>query len=143
MAGGGARGEGLAAGRAALVGVSVALGDPMISACLCTLAIHKPYRRRARQLIADPAPLPWIVLTDEPKDFADLPVRAIKHEPTGPMAIDYLKQRAPTGNGAGAAAYHDKRFVIEAALRDFDTAIFLDADSRIRDLPVADPFPPG
>jgi hypothetical protein len=114
-----------------------------VSACLCTLAIHAPYRRRARILCADPAPMPWIVLTDEPADFADLPVRAIRHVPTGPMAIDYLQRLAPTGNGHGAAAYHDKRFVLRAALQDFDTAIFLDADSRIHELPSIDLFPSG
>jgi hypothetical protein len=111
--------------------------------CFCTLAIHAPYRRRARLLCADPASAPWIVLTDEPDDFADLPVRAIRHVPTGPMAIDYLQRLAPTGNGRGAAAYHDKRFAIQAALRDFDTAIFLDADSRIEALPPLDAFPSG
>jgi hypothetical protein len=31
---------------------------------------------------------PWIVLIDEPDDFVDLPVRAIYHKPTGPIAID-------------------------------------------------------
>lgn len=116
-----------------------------MSACFCTMAIHAPYRRRARALCADPAPWPWIVLTDEPADFADLPVRTIHHEPTGPMAIDYLQRFAPTGNGRGAAAYHDKRFVLQAALRDFDTAMFLDADSRLHDLPPLETFtfPPG
>lgn len=111
--------------------------------CFCTLAIHAPYRARARKLCADPAPGPWIVLTDDPHDFADLPVRAIRHVPTGPMAIDYLQRLAPTGNGHGAAAYHDKRFAVQAALREFDTAIFVDADSRVGGLPLLDSFPPG
>jgi hypothetical protein len=47
-------------------------------------------------------------LTDEPDDFAALPVRAIPHAPTGPMAVDYLARLPPTGEGRGAAAYHDK-----------------------------------
>jgi hypothetical protein len=114
-----------------------------VAICFCTLAIHAPYRRRARLLCADLPQAPWIVLTDEPADFADLPVRAIRHVPTGPMAIDYVQQFAPTGNGRGAAAYHDKRFALRAALQDFDTAIFLDADSRIGRLPRLDRFPPG
>jgi hypothetical protein len=114
-----------------------------MAVCFCTLAIHAPYRRRARKLCADTAPVPWVILTDEPTDFADLPVRAIRHAPTGPMAIDYLQRLAPTGNGRGAAAYHDKRFALQAALQDFDTAIFLDADSRIDALPVIDAFPSG
>jgi hypothetical protein len=102
-----------------------------MSVCFCTLAIHAPYRHRARLLCADLAPAPCLVLTDQPADFADLPVRAIRHEPTGPMAIDYLQRLAPTGNGRGAAAYHDKRFAVQATLQHFETAVFLDADSRL------------
>ena len=120
-----------------------AAGVRRVSVCLCTLAIHAPYRKRARLLCADAARAPWIVLTDDPADFADLPVRAIRHAPTGPMAIDYLQRLGPTGNNNGAAAYHDKRFVLQAALRDFETAIFLDADSRIDLLPPIDVFPAG
>lgn len=109
----------------------------------CTLAIHAPYRRRARLLCEDAPAVPWFVLTDEPDDFADLPVRAIRHAPTGPMAVDYLALLPPTGAGRGAAAYHDKRFALLAALENFDTAIYLDADSRITKLPRLDAFPPG
>jgi len=87
--------------------------------------------------------VPWIVLTDEPEAFADLPFRAIRHAPTGPMAVDYLARLPPTGHGRGAAAYHDKRFALIAALQDFDTAIYLDADSRISSLPSLDTFPSG
>ena len=109
----------------------------------CTLAIHAPYRNRARRLCADAPGLPWIVLTDEPGDFAGLQVRAIRHAPTGPMAADYLDRIPPTGGGHGAAAYHDKRFALRFALQDFDTAIFVDADSRIGTLPPLGVFPPG
>src|SRR5438270_9828740 len=84
-----------------------------------------------------------VILTDEPSDFADLPVQAIRHVPTGPMATDYLARLPATGNNQGAAAYHDKRFAIQAALRDFDTAIFLDADSRIEGVPPLPGYPPG
>ena len=111
--------------------------------CFCTLAIHAPYRQRARLLCADLAPAPLVVLTDEPADFADLPVRAIRHDPTGPMAADYLERFVPTGSGRGAAAYHDKRFAVQAALRDFDTVIFLDADSRLAGVPPIFDFRPG
>ena len=114
-----------------------------MTACLCTLAIHAPYRRRARLLCADAPAMPWRVLTDEPDDFAGLPVRAIRHVPTGPMAADYLDRLSPTGDGRGAAAYHDKRFALVAALEDFDTAIFVDADSRLGALPPLDAFPSG
>jgi hypothetical protein len=47
------------------------------------------------------------------------------------MAVDYLERLPATGNRRGAAAYHDKRFAIQAALSDFETTIFLDADTRI------------
>ncbi|MEK6282033.1 MAG: hypothetical protein AABN95_16890 [Acidobacteriota bacterium] len=114
-----------------------------MTVCFCTLAIHAPYRRRARLLCADATTVPWIVLTDEPADFADLPVRAIRHVPTGPMAVDYLARLPPTGEGRGAAAYHDKRFALLTALQNFDTAIYVDADSRIADLPLLGAFPSG
>jgi hypothetical protein len=114
-----------------------------MTTALCTLAIHAAYRRRARLLCADARDVPWVVLTDEPGDFADLPVRAVRHSPTGPMATDYLERMAPTGEGRGAAAYHDKRFALLFALRDFDTAIFVDADSRIDALPPLGTFPVG
>lgn len=114
-----------------------------MSACFCTLAIHAPYRRRARLLCTDAAPSPWVVLTDEPGDFADLPVKAVRHAPTGPMAVDYLQRLPATGDGRGAAAYHDKRFALLAGLQDFDSAIFVDADSRMGPLPPLPHFPPG
>jgi hypothetical protein len=114
-----------------------------MTVCFCTLAIHAPYRRRARSLCANATTVPWIVVTDEPDEFADLPVRAIQHAPTGPMAADYLAHLPPTGAGRGAAAYHDKRFALLAALQDFDTAIYVDADSRIGALPSLGVFLPG
>lgn len=111
--------------------------------CFCTLAIHEPYRRRAQQLCSDAPNISWLVLTDEPADFAAFPVRAIQHAPTGPMAADYLKLLPATGEGRGAAAYHDKRFALKAALQDFDTAIYVDADTRIAALPRLGVFPAG
>jgi hypothetical protein len=111
----------------------------------CSLAIHPLYRERARLLCADLAPWPVVVLTDEPSDFADLFVKAVRHTPTGPMAVDYLERLPATGNNRGAAAYHDKRFAIQAALKDFETTIFLDADTRIRGefSPLLTSFAPG
>jgi hypothetical protein len=114
-----------------------------VNACFCTLAIHPPYRRRAQLLLADAPTVPWLVLTDEPDDFAGLPVRTIRHVPTGPMAVDFLTRLPPTGEGRGRPAYHDKRFVLRAVLKDFDTAIFVDADSRITSLPRLPSFRPG
>ena len=114
-----------------------------VNACFCTLAVHRPYRRRARLLLADAAGVEWIVFTDEPEEFAHLQVRAIRHQPAGPMAVDFLTRLPPTGNGRGGPAYHDKRFVLETAVREFDTAIFVDADSRIRSIPRLPSFRPG
>lgn len=111
--------------------------------CFCTLAIHEPYRRRARLLCEDARAVPWVVLTDEPGEFAGLPVRAIRHAPTGPMAVDFLTRLPPTGEGRGGPAYHDKRFALLAALEGFDTAVYVDADSRIAALPRLGAFPPG
>ena len=115
----------------------------LANVCFCTLAIHAPYRQRARLLLGDAQEAPWIVLTDEPKEFADLPVRAIRHVPTGPMAIDVMAKLLPVGNGRGGLAYHDKRFALQAALKEFDTAIFVDADTRIRAMPRVPLFRPG
>ena len=117
--------------------------DPEPSVCWCTMAIHEPYRWHARELFQDAPEVPWLVLTDEPADFADLPVRAVRHVPTGPMAADYLERLSPTGANRGAAAYHDKRFALLGALEQHQTAIFLDADSRIDALPRMPHFPPG
>lgn len=114
-----------------------------LKACFCTLAIHAPYRQRARLLLADAPSVPWIVLTDEPDDFAGLPVRTIRHLPTGPMAIDFLTKLPASGNGTGLPAYHDKRFVLAAALEEFETAIFVDADTRMKSAPKLPRLRPG
>jgi len=114
-----------------------------IKACFCTLAIHPPYRRRAQMLLADAPALPWIVFTDEPNDFVDPSVRTIRYVPVGPMAIDFQTKLPPTGNGRGRPAYHDKRFVLQVALEEFETAVFIDADSRIKSLPRLPHFRPG
>ena len=111
-----------------------------VKAGFCTLAIRAPYRRRARELFADTPEVPWVVLTDEPGEFEGLEVRAIRHAPTGPMAEEFLTWK---GNGQGRPAYHDKRFALQATLKEFDTAIFVDADSRMSDVPKLPTFPPG
>ncbi len=111
--------------------------------CFCTLAIHGPYRERARLLVADAPGMPWVVLTDEPREFEGLPVRAIKHQPTGPMAIDFGTRSPQMGIVLGEPAYHDKRFALLAALEEFETAIFVDADTRVRALPRLPNFRPG
>lgn len=113
------------------------------NACFCTLAIHGAYRERARLLVGDAPGVPWVVLTDEPREFEGLAVRAVRHVPTGPMAIDFVTKLPPLGNGRGLPAYHDKRFALQAALEEFKTAIFVDADTRIRSMPKLPVFRPG
>ena len=108
------------------------LHSPPVNVCFCTLAIHEAYRRRARLLLEDLPGVPWVVLTDEPGEFEALAVRAVRHVPVGPMAIDFVTRLPPTGNGRGRPAYHDKRFALQAALEEFDTAIFIDADTRFK-----------
>ena len=90
-------------------------------------------------LVADAPQLPWIVLTDQPEDFDGLALRAVHHSPTGPMAEEFLTKWTP--NGQGRPAYHDKRFALQAALKEFDTAIFVDADTRMSDIPKLPVFP--
>jgi hypothetical protein len=114
-----------------------------MNACFCTLAIHRPYRERARLLCGDAPNVPWVVLTDEPEDFEGLGVRAVRHVPTGPMAIDFLGQQILAADSTGGPAYHDKRFALQEALKEFDTAIFLDADTRISSLPKLPKLRPG
>lgn len=114
-----------------------------MSIAFCTLAIHTAYRRRAQRLCASWPTAHWVVLTDEPADFAGLDVAAFPHTPTGPMASDYLRDHAATGNHQGAAAYHDKRFALQKALENYDTAIYLDADSHFIASPKLEAFPPG
>lgn len=111
--------------------------------CFCTLAINEPYRSKAKILCQQVPNSPWIILTDKPEDFLDIPVQAIFHAPTGPMAVDYLARLPRVGNGNGTASYHDKRFVMIEALKKFDTVIYLDADSSFIEEPKFDEFPEG
>ncbi|HEU4835508.1 MAG TPA: hypothetical protein VFS90_13860 [Pyrinomonadaceae bacterium] len=109
----------------------------------CTLAVHEAYRRRARLLVEDVKEVPWVVLTDEPEEFEGLRVKAIRHMPVGPMAKDFVTRLGTMGNGRGRPAYHDKRFALKAALEEFETAIFVDADTRVSSLPRLPVFPAG
>lgn len=86
--------------------------------CFATLALGDNYRALARLLAKDLekyAPrIPFVILTDKPKDFANnVNVLAFKH-----------RQQS-------VGCYHDKRFVIAKGLSLFDSCIFIDADMRI------------
>lgn len=94
-------------------------------------------------MIGEGRGLRWVVLTDEPREFDGLAVRAIRHVPIGPMAVDFVTRLTGTGKGGGRPAYHDKRFALQAALEDSETAIFVDADTRIRSKPRVPMFNAG
>jgi hypothetical protein len=86
--------------------------------CFCTLAIGDRYRIHAQILaqdIQDQMPnSPLLILTDRPEAFKQFPnVLAFKHQ------IQSIK------------GYHDKRFVLEKALSQFERCLFLDSDVRV------------
>lgn len=98
--------------------------------CFCTLALGKQYRFFANELAEDLdrfAPgVTFLILTDKPSDFHESPVRLIfKHVQKGVMP------------------YHDKRFALQKALRLFETAIWIDCNSRIYDNIPSMSFEPG
>lgn len=100
--------------------------------CFCTLALGTPYRLMTKRLAEDLqryAPgIKLVVGTDLPSDLADC----------GNIIPFWLQQ---TGI---LHCYHDKRFVFLEALSRFDTAIFIDADTRIiAELPEAIDSTPG
>lgn len=89
------------------------------SFCFCTLALGHRYRLMAKQLASDletfsPETL-LIIGTEQPQDFKNNPnTVAFEQHQTGILKC-----------------YHDKRFVLKKALETFNSAIFIDADTRI------------
>lgn len=88
--------------------------------CFCSLALGEKYCHAAKDLAQDlevAFPNVWIlILTDHPSFFKNLKnVLIKKHRQQG---ILYAR--------------HDKRCVIDCALKKFDSAIFIDSDSRFR-----------
>lgn len=86
--------------------------------CFCTLALGEPYRNLAKQLAEDLARyapgVTFFVLTDNASTLGSLPnVRIALH-----------RKRSVLG-------YNDKLCVIHKALKQFDTVIFIDSDTRI------------
>jgi len=92
-------------------------GRRPVHACFCTLAIHAPYRQRARRLFADTPGVPWIVLTDEPDDFAD---GAGVVFAVGAAAGVFVLSAAAGADAAGANAF--KALSLAAVLTSFDFA---------------------
>ncbi|HEY9887557.1 MAG TPA: hypothetical protein V6D02_04100 [Candidatus Obscuribacterales bacterium] len=99
--------------------------------CFCTLAVGRRYRTHAQLLAQDLsryAPdFPFVILSDRPQAFAPYPnVIAHQHRLTSILG------------------YHDKRQVIERAIADFETCLFMDSDVRILGtVPHDIDFPPG
>jgi hypothetical protein len=85
----------------------------------CVLALGQKYRLFTKILAQDLenyAPtIPLVVGTDQPNDFADC---------KNVLAFQQFKQGI-------LHCYHDKRFVIERTLSQFQTAIQIDADTRL------------
>ena len=87
--------------------------------CFCTLALRSPYRLLAKNLAEDLkkyAPkVNLIVFSDEPDDFKDY---------QNILTFKYVQKGIPH-------CWNDRRFVIEKALSMYNTAIHIDADTRI------------
>ncbi len=86
--------------------------------CFCTLAVGDRYRQHAALLAQDllrHAPqVPLLLLSDRPEAFKAFPnVQGILHH------LQSVK------------GYHDKRFVLMAALDRFESCLFVDADVRV------------
>jgi hypothetical protein len=101
----------------------------------CTLAIGESYAGLAAFLIADLEGygVPTLVVTDTPKYFKNFAhATVVEHRPK-------------------KFSYHDKRIVLQEALKLGDTAIFVDADTaiwfgadrRVVRQALNHPFPPG
>jgi hypothetical protein len=86
--------------------------------CFCSLALGDNYRALAKELAKDleqySPKIPLILFTDHPKDFE-------QHS----NVIAYKHQQQSVG------CYHDKRVVLQEAIRLFKACIFIDADMRI------------
>ncbi len=99
--------------------------------CFCTLAVGDRYRQHAALLAQDlllHAPhVPLLLLSDQPDDFKEFPnVQGVIHH------LQSVK------------GYHDKRFVLMAALDRFESCLFVDADVRVLGpLPEQMGFMPG
>ncbi len=102
--------------------------------CFCTLAVGDRYRIHAQILAQDlqnqMPDIPLLILTDRPEAFQQFPqVLAFKHQ------IQSIK------------GYHDKRFVLDKALSQFESCLFLDSDVRVLgpmlDLSAASLWNPG
>jgi hypothetical protein len=86
--------------------------------CFCTLATGKRYRKHAKFLAEDiqkHAPgIIFLILTDQPSDFSNY-----SHVLTHKYRLKSVK------------GLYDKPFVVERALENFDSCIFIDSDVRI------------
>jgi hypothetical protein len=100
--------------------------------CFCTLSLGERYRSMAKQLAQDLekySPGTFLVVgTDKPDELIDC---------ANILAFQFHQQGI-------LHCFNDKRFVIKNALEKFQTAIYLDADTRIiGDLPDRLDYSPG
>jgi hypothetical protein len=101
------------------------------NSCFCTLAIGKDYRELAQTLaeslqhIAPDRKL--IIATDVPKDF---------HQYKNAIVFKCI-QTSPL------FPYSEKRKALRRALEEFDSAVFVDADSKFIQYPLNTAWPPG
>jgi len=72
--------------------------------------------------------VPWFVLTDDPDDLFKICPCSDPARPDGSDGVDYLALLPPTGEEARPPPITTKGFALLAALENFDTAIYLDAD---------------
>ncbi len=88
--------------------------------CFCTLALGKKYRVMVKELAKDLkqySPDTFLVVgTDQPSEYLDS---------NNIISFKLVQQGI-------FSCYNDKRFVLEKALSQFYTAIFIDADTRIQ-----------
>jgi len=77
-----------------------------VTAGFCTLAVHPPYRQRAKLLLSDAPGVPWIVLTDEPDDFGFLQGKMLRlgHDLLDGVRDQFAFLRQRTG---GVAIEHE------------------------------------
>ena len=109
-----------------------------MAVCFCTLAVHAPYRQRARLLCGDIPSADWVVLTDQPADFSDLPVRAVRQVRVGFVRLRQLRGLLRKYGYDDAAIYREYPFLIkDVFFTAVDEPAFTTLDEPARDEPNA------
>lgn len=101
-----------------------------VSYCFCTLAFGEPYRLSAKKFAQQlqSYDIKLVIATDKPQDFEDC---------SGVIAIKLYRTSI-------LYPFNDKRFALEAALKHYECAVLVDADSEIvGEIPKMLEVPPG